>query len=171
MITDKFGQIVLNQTDLIDLIMQNRDLCDMKKITVDSTVNIEQAVHYLDHVPEFLLYSDRDSQDVTLFDREQQNHWHMPEEYKTLDIAQYVLSLCQDQTELQRVGEELLIYQERNLFDLLRYLKYLVDVVNKNHVIMGVGRGSSVASYVLYKLGVHKINSIYYDLDINEFLR
>jgi DNA polymerase III alpha subunit len=40
-----------------------------------------------------------------------------------------------------------------------------------NRVIWGVGRGSSVASFVLYKLGVHRVDSLYYNLDINEFLR
>jgi DNA polymerase III alpha subunit len=40
-----------------------------------------------------------------------------------------------------------------------------------NRIIWGVGRGSSVASYVLYKLGVHRIDSMYYDLDPQEFLR
>ena len=69
------------------------------------------------------------------------------------------------------MGHELLLYQERGLFDLLRYLKYLVDVMKQNHVIWGVGRGSSVASYVLYLLGVHRIDSMYYDLDAEEFLR
>jgi len=34
-----------------------------------------------------------------------------------------------------------------------------------------VGRGSSVASYCLYLLGVHKINSLKFDLDIKEFLK
>jgi DNA polymerase III alpha subunit len=95
----------------------------------------------------------------------------MPEEYKKLDIAAHVLSLCQSENELQRCGAELLLYQERGLFDLLRYLKYLVDIMIQNQIIWGVGRGSSVASYVLYLLGVHRINSIYYNLDIAEFLR
>ena len=40
-----------------------------------------------------------------------------------------------------------------------------------NGVIWGVGRGSSVASYVLYLIGIHKVDSMYYDLPINEFLR
>ena len=105
------------------------------------------------------------------FDREQQSHWHMPDEYKTLDIAQYVLDLCTSDAELQRVGAELLLYQERELFDLLRYLKYFVDTMRKNNIVWGLGRGSSVASYVLYLLGVHKINSLYYDLPIEEFLK
>jgi DNA polymerase III alpha subunit len=63
------------------------------------------------------------------------------------------------------------LFQERNLFDLLRYLKYLVDTLQANRMIWGVGRGSSVASYVLYLLGVHRIDSMFYDLDPSEFLR
>jgi DNA polymerase III alpha subunit len=95
----------------------------------------------------------------------------MPQEYKNFDIAQYVLELCKTQEELQRVGQELLLYQDRNLFMLLRFMKYLVDTLRKNNIVWGVGRGSSVASYVLYLIGVHKINSLYYDLDITEFLK
>ena len=95
----------------------------------------------------------------------------MPDEYKTLDIAQYILDLCTTEPELQRVGEELLLYQERNLFPLLQYLKYFVDTMRANKVVWGLGRGSSTASYVLYLLGVHKINSLYYDLPVEEFLK
>lgn len=110
-------------------------------------------------------------QSVEEFDNELQSNWHMPAEYKDLDIAQYILDLCQTEAELQRVGQELLLYQERNLFNLLRYLKYFVDTMRLNNVVWGLGRGSSVASYVLYLLGVHKINSLYYDLPIEEFLK
>jgi DNA polymerase III alpha subunit len=95
----------------------------------------------------------------------------LAKEYKTLDIAEYVLALCKNEAELQRCGHELLLYQEKDLFNLLRYLKYLVDVMTENNVIWGVGRGSSVASYVLYKLGVHRIDSMFYDLEPTEFLR
>jgi hypothetical protein len=95
----------------------------------------------------------------------------MPDEYKNLDIAEYVLSLCVTDAQLQRCGEELLLFQERNLFNLLRYLKYLVDTLRVNRMIWGVGRGSSVSSYVLYLLGVHRIDSMFYDLEPTEFLR
>jgi DNA polymerase III alpha subunit len=108
---------------------------------------------------------------VEEFDNTLQKNWHMPQEYKVLDIAKYVLDLCQTDAELQRVGQELLLYQERDLFDLLRYLKYLVDTLRKNNVVWGVGRGSSVASYVLFLIGVHRIDSLYYDLNIDEFLK
>jgi DNA polymerase III alpha subunit len=63
------------------------------------------------------------------------------------------------------------MFQQRNLFNLLKYLKYLVDTMKENNIIWGVGRGSSVASYVLYLLGVHRVDSMYYDLDPKEFLR
>jgi len=49
--------------------------------------------------------------------------------------------------------------------------KYFVDTMQANNVVWGVGRGSSVASYVLYLIGVHKIDSIKYNLDWQEFLR
>jgi len=108
---------------------------------------------------------------VPQFDYMNQQEWMMPAEYKQLDIAEHLLSLCATDAELQRVGQELLLYNDRNLFDLLRYLKYLVDTMKEHNIIWGVGRGSSVASYVLYLLGVHKIDSMYYDLDPEEFLR
>ena len=127
----------------------------------------------LENVPAFMEYDKMCQEDLTVeaYDHRCQSTWFMPEEYKTLDIAAHVLGLCNTDPELQRVGQELLLFQERNLFDLLRYLKYLVDIMRSNNVIWGVGRGSSVASYVLYLLGVHRIDSMYYDLDPTEFLR
>ena len=95
----------------------------------------------------------------------------MPVEYYTMDIAKYILDLCKEDFELQRVGEELIKFQERDMFPLLRYCKYLVDTMRKHNVVWGVGRGSSVSSYVLYLLGIHRINSIHYDLSIDEFLK
>jgi DNA polymerase III alpha subunit len=95
----------------------------------------------------------------------------MPEQYKNMDIAAHVLGLCTTEAELQRCGKELLLYQERNLFNLLRFMAYMVDVMTEHNIVWGVGRGSSVASYVLYKLKVHQIDSMYYNLDVEEFLR
>jgi DNA polymerase III alpha subunit len=95
----------------------------------------------------------------------------MPTSYKEFDIAKYVLELCQSDEELQRVGQELLLFQERDMFPLLRYLKYLVDTMRENNIVWGVGRGSSVSSFVLFLIGIHRINSLYFDLSIDEFLK
>ena len=42
--------------------------------------------------------------------------------------------------------------------------------MGENKIVWGVGRGSSVSSYILYLLGVHKVNSIKYGLNITDFL-
>jgi DNA polymerase III alpha subunit len=78
---------------------------------------------------------------------------------------------CTTEKERARVDEELLLFIQHGMFDLLFYLKYLVDTMRENKIVWGVGRGSSVASYVLYLIGVHRIDSIKYDLDIKEFLK
>jgi DNA polymerase III alpha subunit len=168
--TDQYGQIIYNESDLVNMIMSGATIDGLKGMLVESGVNLETASAYLEQVPELVEYAFTDMT-VEEFDTLKQNSWHMPDEYKQLDIAEYVLSLCDTDARLQRCGEELLLFQERNLFDLLRYLKYLVDTLRANNMIWGVGRGSSVASYVLYLLGVHRIDSMFYDLDAREFLR
>jgi DNA polymerase III alpha subunit len=165
------GVMIFNESDVCDLLMSGREPASIKRMSVDDSVDIEQAIQFVERAPEFIKYSGRDDILTNIFDQQQQERWHMPEEYKQLDIAEYILGLCTTETELQRVGHELLLFQEKNLFNLLRYLKYLVDVMTKNQVIWGVGRGSSVASYVLYKLGVHRIDSMFYNLEPEEFLR
>lgn len=165
------SEMIFSEEDLCNFVMQGRALADFKNALVDETVDLESAILMLEDIPTFIRYNDASNESVEEFDHRCQANWKMPQEYKELDIAEYLLSMCKTDAELQRVGHELLLFQERNLFDLLRYLKYLVDVMKDNHVIWGVGRGSSVASYVLYLLGVHKINSMFYELDPEEFLR
>lgn len=170
---NKFGEIIFDEQDLCNLVMQGHSVAKFNNVLVDPPVDLETAALILQDIPTFIQYDKyaQEHMSVEEFDHRNQQHWFMPEEYKHLDIAKLVLDLCSTEEELQRVGEELLLYQERNLFDLLRYLKYLVDVMQHNRMIWGVGRGSSVASYVLYLLGVHRIDSMFYELDPKEFLR
>jgi DNA polymerase III alpha subunit len=173
MIQNKFGELVFSENDVCNLLMQGRDIDSLTRLVVDSSIKIEDLVMHVDRPDSLLTWTFPYNQDTSVpeFHNAQQLMWHMPEEYKQIDIASHILGLCNSEAELQRVGEELLLYQERDLFNLLKYLRYLVDVMKSNQVIWGVGRGSSVASYVLYKLGVHRIDSLFYNLDINEFLR
>ena len=168
--TDQYGQIIYNEHDLVSMVMRGITAEQMKGMLVESGLNLETASMYLQQAPQLIEYLFTDMT-VAEFDQMKQNSWHMPDQYKKLDIAEHVLSLCRTDAELQRCGHELLLFQERNLFDLLRYLKYLVDTLRANHMIWGVGRGSSVASHVLYLLGVHRIDAMFYDLDVQEFLR
>jgi len=170
--SNQYGEIILDETDLCDLIMQGCDLTQMKCV-IDPSVDIESAINLIEDPGQLVAWIFPDDSDISVadWDSAQQCRWHMPEQYQQLDIAEHMIAMCDTPEKLQRVGNELLLYQERGLFDLLRYLKYLVDTMHDNRVIWGVGRGSSVASYVLYLLGVHRIDSMYYDLDVGEFLR
>jgi len=105
------------------------------------------------------------------FDQDNQQQWFMPEEYKQLDIVEFLLDKTQNETQYQRVVQELELFAQHNMIDVLKYIKYLVDTMRKNNIVWGVGRGSSVASYVLYLIGIHKVDSIKYELDIHEFLK
>lgn len=104
------------------------------------------------------------------FDQTLQQNWLMPDEYQTMDIEGYLVHVCPKEN-YQRLIEELQEFRSRNMIDLLRWLKYFVDTCRKEGIVWGVGRGSSVASYTLFLLGVHKIDSLKYNLDWQEFLR
>ena len=171
--TNKFGEIILDQDDLCDEIMKGREVWNLQGATIDPSLDIQKLIGQMEDPGSLLTWTfpEDETKSVVEFDQRRQQYWFMPDDYKNMDIAEYLLGLCSTQAQLQRVGEELIMYQERDLFDLLRYLKYLIDVMDENRIIWGVGRGSSVASYVLYLLKVHRIDSMFYDLDPSEFLR
>ena len=145
----------------VDLINYNLDQPDLHNLAVKTNYS---DLNSLERLPDINTLPN-------VWHQQNQQTWLMPEKYQQFDIAQWVLEQCVNEAEVQRAGTELLIYAERNLLDMLCYLKYLVDIMHENSIVWGVGRGSSVASFVLYKIGVHRINSLYYDLDFNEFMR
>lgn len=100
-----------------------------------------------------------------------QLEWFMPEKYKTLDVEAFILNQCKTEAQTTRCLEELKLYKEKNLYNLLKYLVYLVDTMRENKVFWGVGRGSSVSSYVLFLIGIHRVDAIKYKLDYREFLK
>ena len=167
---DQFGQMHVTEKTLCDMLYENPSL-ELDKFLVDNPDRYNQSIRSThSDLPKLQLYQALDI-NVDEFDLKNQQAWLMPKEYAELDIAKHILDLCKTPEDLQRVAQELLLFQEQNLFTLLCYLKYLVDTMRKNNVVWGVGRGSSVSSYVLYLLGVHRINSLYYDLPIDEFLK
>jgi DNA polymerase III alpha subunit len=168
MYKDEFGQIIFDENDICNLLLQDHSRI-LKKVLVDSNIEFDESLG-IKNIPNLVIYKHSDC-DVEHFDNVNQSTWYMPDEYKTFDIAKYVLDQCKNDEELQRAGHELLLFQERSMFPLLQYLKYLVDTMRANNIVWGVGRGSSVSSFVLYLIGIHKINSLYYDLSIDEFIK
>jgi len=102
---------------------------------------------------------------------EASSNWAMPEKYKELDIDIYFAEKINTVKEAERVVEELALFRERGLEPMLRFMIFLVDLMKENNIIWGVGRGSSVSSFLLYLVGLHQINPIKYNLGIEEFIR
>jgi DNA polymerase III alpha subunit len=170
---DKYSRQILNENDLCHIFLADPTII-VKNAIIESPINNNPELDLLSPIdmvfPNLVTYSELDI-DIETFDTLNQNNWFVSEEYKELDIAKYVLDKCKTDEELQRTGSELILFLERDMFPLLRYCKYLVDTMREHNIVWGVGRGSSVSSYVLYLIGIHRINSIHYDLSIDEFLK
>jgi DNA polymerase III alpha subunit len=100
-----------------------------------------------------------------------QKTWFIPDKYKQMNLSDYLLERCKTPEEKTRVIDELAEFNRHNMRMLLRFMIYLVDFMKENNIVWGVGRGSSVSSYVLFLIGVHKIDSLKYELDFKEFMR
>lgn len=169
---NKFGAVFLDPEELFEAIYSGK-IKNFKNIyTNDQDVDeFNRAIN--ENKDDFsLLEHYKDPADsVELFDESNQCEWFMPEECNQFPIVDWLFEQCRTETEKDRVEEEIKLFIQHGMFDLLFYLKYLVDTMRKNNIVWGVGRGSSVASYVLFLIGIHKIDSIKYNLDIKEFLK
>jgi DNA polymerase III alpha subunit len=171
---DTLGRVTFSSSDLIEEIYKG----NVDKISKASVTVNDDFIKYIEFVNDQALTNwpiplpdDINEIDIETFDSLNQHSWLMPSEYKDYSIAPYLLSLCRTAEETNRVKLELELFEKHNMIELLCYLKFLVDTMRSNSILWGVGRGSSVASYCLYLLGIHKINSLKYNLDIREFLR
>ncbi len=167
--SDKYGNPIFEEKDIINIMYEDCfGILDSNAI-VEKTSNIKKLEDQLGII--FAEPFDNPKVNIKDYDQALQSDWFMPEEYKQMDIAKWVLDQCSNQDQLERCGAELLEFQRRNMMDLLRWLKYFVDFCRSNDILWGVGRGSSVSSFVLYLIGVHKIDPIKYNLDWQDFLR
>ncbi len=165
---DQYSNPIFNEDDLFDALYKGHKLSS--EMFVEPSPNVKE----LESVIEGKFWIALDDYDLPLkdYDSSMQSDWNMPDEYKQMDIEQWLREQCPPwDPQSTRLQEELEAYKARNMLDLLRWLKYFVDTCSKNNIVWGVGRGSSVASYVLFLIGVHSIDPIKYNLDWQEFLR
>lgn len=163
---DKYSNPIFSEQDLFDALYQGH------QISTDLFAESSNDIQSLEKQIGSKFWSPLDDYDISLadYDNAMQADWNMPDEYKQMDIEKFLVDACPKEN-YQRLVDELEAYKARNMLDLLRWLKYFVDICSKENIVWGVGRGSSVASYVLYLLGVHSIDSVKYNLDWQEFLR
>lgn len=134
------------------------------EILSDCAISAEHLTQYLDRISE-----ERLPYPIPL-DRIDIEKWFIPREYAEMDIEEFLIGICPEQN-YDRLIFELQLFRDHKMFPMLCAMKYIVDTLRKNNVVWGVGRGSSVASYVLFLLGVHRIDSVKYKLPIEEFFK
>ena len=134
------------------------------EILENCVANPNDIVQYLERVDQ-----ERLDYPVTKLQVDKTN-WFIPNEYKQLDIEEFLVTQCPEQN-YPRLIEELALFKQNNMIPVLKTMKYVVDTLRANNIVWGVGRGSSVSSYVLYLIGIHKIDSVKYALPIDEFFK
>ena len=167
--TNDHGDCIYTEQDAIDLLYTNPDF-DISKLFFESPKQFNDTVKDLgldfpkiNKVPERM--------DLNAFDKQNCEQWHMPDQYNKINVLQWLLEKCQNEEERFRVQTEYDLFEKKKFIKVLQFLIYFVDTLRANNVVWGVGRGSSVASFCLFLIGVHKINPMLYNLDHREFLR
>jgi DNA polymerase III alpha subunit len=133
-------------------------------ILSDCAISAEYLTQYLDRITE-----ERLPYPIPL-DQIDIEKWFIPDEYAYMDIEEFLIGICPEQN-YDRLISELHLFRDYKMIPVLCAMKYIVDTLRKNNIVWGVGRGSSVASYVLFLLGVHRIDSVKYRLPIEEFFK
>lgn len=165
----ELNEIVVDENDLVEGLLQGKNA---KYIVTKDAEKIDSYNHFctlfkFDDQIDYETPADTNDK----YSYKNADNWWMPDEYRNMNIIDYLLEKTNNEEQYQRVVEELTLFEERNMFPMLKFLVYMVDQLKHNNILWGVGRGSSVASYILYLIGVHRIDSIKYDLDYKEFLR
>jgi len=169
--TDSNGIPIFSNKNLIDMIYTGHvDKCHV--VLCDANDEIEKFnVHAKEFGTKGLQTYIPIDVDQKQFDNVCQSEWFMPDEFKNLDVYSFLEQKCNNEVEVKRLDDEYKEFEKRDMINLLRYMVYLVDYMRNNNILWGVGRGSSVSSFVLYLIGVHRINPIQFNLDWREFLR
>ena len=163
------GDCIYTEKDAIELLYNNPDL-DISKLFFDDISQYTKSLKELGiDLPNIHTVPKRET--PIEFDKKNINNWYMPQEYYKINVKKYLLDKCQTQEEHDRVKQEYILFEQKNFIRVLQFLIYFVNTLRKNNVVWGVGRGSSVASFCLFLIGIHKINPLQYDLNIAEFLR
>lgn len=158
------GTVILHDSAILDMFHRDKEI-DLTKLTV---LESDEVKEYNKHS---LLFGYNKINTEVIYCDKDINTWYIPDDYKDLDIETYLIGMCDTDEKRLRVAEELVMFKDRDMYPLLRYLVYLTDLVKKEDIIWGIGRGSSVSSYCLYLIGVHKVDALKYNLDITEFLK
>ncbi len=165
-VKNKNSQLVHSVDEVLELLLRKGT---QGEIVIDDSEEIDNFRKYQSELSGTVTLCEQDLSDS--FHEENTNKWNIPDQYLNIDVEQYLLERCTNDQEVERVLEELKEFNKRGLGIVLNLMIYLVDHFKENDIVWGVGRGSSAASYCLYLIGINRVNSLEYELDIKEFFK
>lgn len=165
-----FGDCVYTESDVLELIYSDPTF-DISRLQIESPEQYLTALKELGIDLPVLTLPVKRTESLKEFDQQNIADWQMPQEYHELDMLNYLLDRCGSDQERARVEEEYQLFEQKGFTKVLQFLVYFIDTLRQHNIVWGVGRGSSVSSFCLFLIGVHKINPLLYNLDHREFLR
>lgn len=102
--------------------------------------------------------------------------WPTPEPYRSDDL----LLVCSDRLQqlnlttdpyYLRLAQEIAEIEDREMEGFIRHVWFVCADMDRRKVVRGVGRGSSCACLVLFLLGVHHVDPVFYDIPMTEFFK
>lgn len=166
-----YGQAILTSDNLRELLLQGKNISHLNVVFDDDIELFEKFQSEL--LSDTITFLGAPEEKLTFdeFHQKCADDWIFPTIYQQTDVKAWLLDKCKTQREIDRVNEEFVLYQERDLIMLLRLFIFLVDYMRERNFVWGVGRGSSVSSYILFLIGVHRVDSLKYGLDIKDYLK
>lgn len=167
-IIDKSGNVVYFSDALLHLMLKNEyplevlysEDFDIKKYNELHTISNEHMYKLPEQIESF---------------EKRRNTWFYPPEYSNIDLHQYFNELVtkynNSEIYINRVFNELKLYEEKNMIHFLRFCIYFSDMIKKHNWVVSTGRGSSCCSLLLRLLEIHLVDPIEYELDIHDFLK
>ena len=161
------GTVICDKSKLLELIYQGKTLHGSIINDELEVIDFDIGNRICDTQIPGPVYSDKE-----LYENIQwNNHWTTPPEYESINLSDWCHTRCSTPEEHERVDIELNEFTKRNMIPVMKHLIYCVDVWRKNNIFWGVGRGSSVSSFVLYIIGINRVNPLKYNLDLSEWLK
>lgn len=170
-IIDSYGNVAFTPDGVINLLMTGGELSDIQVSDLPEFHKYNQICREFDHPEDMVKFYHPPETSVEDWDATRQASWFIPEPFASINVLEWLFERCTTEEQIIRVSEEWRIYEEKGMENVLRFMIYMVDHLRQSNILWGVGRGSSVASYCLYLIGVHRIDSLRFRLDYREFLK
>lgn len=161
------GTVICSESALLDLLYSGQDINGLFCDKIETQLEWQAAGRICDSQeqgPVFVNCAQYDN--ISWY-----QHWFTPEPWQSIDLRNWCLAKCSNTQETDRVNYEIDEFEKRNMIPIMKHLIYCVDKWRENQIVWGVGRGSSVSSFVLFLIGVNRINPLEFDLNISEWLK